>query len=337
MSAVKAVTVGVVGAGAWGTAMANVFADAGADTTIWSRHDDVVEAINSKHVNPTYLSSVQLSKQLKATTDLAGLLSGSQWVVNAIPTQATRSVFKPHALALANKMVINTAKGIEMGTDKRVSEIFSEINPTTTFCALSGPSFALEVGQRLPTLVTVASTDEPAAKSVQQLLSTPYFRTYTSTDLVGVEIAGSLKNVVALASGAIAGLKLGYNAQAALINRGLAEIARLGTKLGAEPMTFMGLSGMGDLVLTCTGPLSRNRKLGVLMAEGKSLDDARILLGGVAEGAFTAKSALELSKHHSVDMPITEQVCKILYEGETIQRALMNLMGRELKDEWEGF
>jgi glycerol-3-phosphate dehydrogenase (NAD(P)+) len=199
---------------------------------------------------------------------------------------------------------------------------------------LSGPSFALEVAKRLPTAVTLASDKLEAVAKVQQALATPYFRSYTSKDVAGVEFAGSLKNVVAIASGIVTGLNLGYNAQAALINRGIAEIMRIAKAFHADPFTFLGLAGTGDLILTCTGPLSRNRKVGVLLGEGKKLEEIQKELGGVAEGVYTAKSAFELSQKAGIELPITEQVYRILYENSTPAVALQSLMGRELKEEW---
>lgn len=324
----------VVGAGAWGTAMANVFGDAGHPVSLWTRDAELARSLNEKRENPKYLKGVRLSENLKASTDLNGLLASSPWIVCGIPTQQIRNVFAPVSRLLADKYVVNTAKGIEIGTHKRVSEIFAELAPTAKYLIVSGPSFALETVKRLPTAVTVASREEKLAAELQKMVSTPYFRAYWSQDVVGVELAGALKNVVAIASGMVSGLQLGYNAQAAIINRGIAEMARAAKQLGADPRTFLGLAGMGDLVLTCTGPLSRNRKLGVLLAEGKRFEEAKRELGGVAEGYFTAQSSYELAQRHGIDMPITEQIYRILYQGSTPQRALSELMSRDLKHEW---
>lgn len=324
----------VVGSGSWGTAVANVFADAGHSVTIWGRDAALVDAIENQHENTKYLKGIKLSSQLRASTDLEKLISESSIVVCGIPTQQIRNVFAPVKELLKNKHIVNTSKGIEVKTHLRVSEIFKELAPRGKYTVLSGPSFALEVVKHLPTAVTVASESTGAAKKIQEMVSTPYFRAYRSNDVVGVEYAGALKNVVAIASGMVAGMHLGYNATAATINRGIAEILRMSRKEKANPLTFLGLAGTGDLILTCTGPLSRNRKVGMLLGEGKKLDQIQNELGGVAEGVYTAHSAYELAKEYKIEMPITEEVYKILYKGSTIQSALKNLMSRDLKKEW---
>ncbi len=326
--------IAVVGAGSWGTGLANVFADAGHEVTLWGRDSETVQTLNSQHTNPKYLKGISLNPKLKASSDLERTVEEASWIVCAIPTQQIRSVFQPLAPLIQNKLVINTSKGIEVGSNRRVSEIFSEISPKSIYSILSGPSFALEVAKRLPTAVTLASADLEDAVKIQQALATPYFRSYTSRDVTGVEFAGALKNVVAIASGMVSGLQLGYNAQAALINRGIAEIMRIAKKFHADAFTFLGLAGTGDLILTCTGPLSRNRKVGVLLGEGKPLETIQKELGGVAEGVYTAKSAYELSQRAGIELPITEQVYKILYEANTPSKALESLMSRELKEEW---
>lgn len=324
----------VIGSGSWGTAVANVFADAGHPVTIWGRDSDVVEAIQSQHENTKYLKGIKLNSHLKGSTDLERVVTESSIVVCGIPTQQIRQVFLPIKGLLKNKHIVNTSKGIEVKTHKRVSQIFKELVPRVKYTVLSGPSFALEVVKHLPTAVTVASESKGAAKKIQEMLSTPYFRAYRSNDVVGVEYAGALKNVVAIASGMVMGLHLGYNATAATINRGIAEILRMSRKEKANPLTFLGLAGTGDLILTCTGPLSRNRKVGVLLGEGQKLEQIQRDLGGVAEGVYTAHSAYELAKEYKIEMPITEEVYKILYKGSTVQNALKNLMSRDLKKEW---
>jgi len=326
--------VAVVGAGSWGTAVANVMADGGAEVTIWGRDTATIDAIRERHENEKYLKGYPLHPALGATVDLDEALEGAGIVVCSIPTQGIRSVFMPIREKLSGRILINTSKGIELGTHRRVSEIFHEINPQLRYAVLSGPTFAQEVIRRLPAAATVAA-DRDVATEIQKVLSTNYFRVYTSTDVGGVEIAGALKNVVAIATGMVDGLKLGYNAQAAIINRGIAEMMRMGKLVGAEPLTFLGLSGMGDLVLTCTGPLSRNRTLGMRLGAGKKIDDITKELGGVAEGMYTARSAFELAARHRLEMPITEQVYRIIYENSTPQQALVDLMNRGLKPEWE--
>lgn len=324
----------VIGQGAWGTAVANIFAEAGQKTVIWGRDSQASQSINQRHENPRYLKGITLSKNLTASLDLVQCLKEAELIVNALPTQEIRKVFTPHAALLKNKKLMNTAKGIEIGTQLRVSEIFEEIQNELTYAILSGPSFALETAQKHPTAVTLACLEPQVAAEIQTLLSVPYFRTYTSQDVVGVELAGALKNIIAIASGIVSGLGFGYNTQAALINRGLAEILRLGKKLHAEPLTFFGLAGMGDLILTCTGPLSRNRNFGVLLGQGKTLKEALKTLGGVAEGFYTARSAYALAQKNQIEMPILEQVYQILYEAKNAKDALSDLMGRELKEEW---
>lgn len=326
--------IAVVGLGSWGTGVGNIFADAGRDVTVWGRDAELVNHINHKHENRKYLKGISLNPKLKASGDLIQVVKDADWIVCAIPTQEIRNVFLPIAPILKNKHIINTSKGIEVGTHFRVSEIFHQIAPESPYTILSGPSFALEAVKRLPTAVTLASKRIEDAAKIQQALSTSYFRSYTSRDVTGVEFAGALKNVVAIAAGIASGLHLGYNAQAAIINRGIAEIMRLAKAFHADPFTFLGLAGTGDLILTCTGPLSRNRKVGILLGEGKTLTQIQKDLGGVAEGVFTAKSAYELSTHAGIELPITEQIYRILYEGTTPAEALQTLMGRDLKEEW---
>lgn len=324
----------IIGSGSWGTAVANVFSDSGHTTTIWGRDASVVDSISKTHENSKNLKGVPLNPHLKASGNLEEVLKNSEIIVNAIPTQQIRSAFDKFKPFLHSKLIINTSKGIEIGTHARVSEIFKALSPSSPYAILSRPSFALETAQRLPTAVTLACKDKAIAAEMREALSPPYFRVYSATDVTGVELTGALKNVVAIASGILSGLKLGYNTQAALINRGLAEMIRIGKKLGAEERTFFGLAGVGDLILTCTGPLSRNRTLGEHIGKGLKVEDAIRALGGVAEGYYSVQSALELAKAAKVEAPITEQIYKILYQGSTPQNALMQLMGRDLKEEW---
>jgi glycerol-3-phosphate dehydrogenase (NAD(P)+) len=326
--------VAVIGAGSWGTALANIFADQACPVVLWGRDADVLRAIAERQENERYLKGVPLSLNLKVTEDLVAALDTADIIVCGIPTQQIRKVFEPHRDRLAGKVLVNSSKGIELGTHARVSEIFASIAPKAKYAMLSGPSFALEVARRLPAAVTVAAEDIEVARLIQKTMSNGYFRIYTSDDVIGVEIAGALKNVVAIATGLVNGLKLGYNAQAALINRGIAEIMRMGSHFGAQPLTFLGLAGTGDLILTCTGPLSRNRNLGIRLGEGRALSEIQKELGGVAEGVYTAQSAWELAHRSGVEMPITEQVYNILYKNSTAQKALQELMSRDLKEEW---
>jgi glycerol-3-phosphate dehydrogenase (NAD(P)+) len=326
--------IAVIGSGSWGTAVANIFADQGYSTTVWGRDAEVVAQIQHHHENRKYLKGISLSEKLAASSDLAATLKAADVIVCSIPTQQIRSVFGTHRDLVQGKLVVNTSKGIEMGTHLLVSQIFKEITPDSPYVMLSGPSFASEVARRLPAACAAAASDLARANQLQHMLSNNYFRIYSSTDVVGVEVAGALKNVVAIASGMVNGLKLGYNAQAAIINRGIAEMMRLGNVMGAQSLTFLGLSGMGDLILTCTGPLSRNRKLGEALGEGKKVADIQRELGGVAEGVYTARSAHELSLRLKIEMPITEQIYRIVYENGTPQQAVTELMSRDLKQEW---
>ncbi len=327
--------VAVIGSGSWGTALANIFADAKCTTTLWGRHPEQLKEITETHENKKYLKGFPLNKELLTSPNLAEAVEEADWIVCGIPTQQIRKVFTEVAPLLKGKVILNASKGIELGTHSRVSQIFASLSKETPYAILSGPSFAQEVVARLPAAVTIACSNSEIGARIQKALSTPYFRTYRSQDVVGVELAGALKNVVAIASGVVAGLNLGYNAQAALINRGIVEIARLAKKLGAQPYTFLGLSGVGDLILTCTGPLSRNRRLGILLGQGKKWEEAKSELGGVAEGYYTAKSALELAENLRVEMPIAEQVYRMLYEGQNAKTSVAELMSRDLKEEWE--
>jgi glycerol-3-phosphate dehydrogenase (NAD(P)+) len=326
--------VAVIGMGSWGTALANVFADAGSSVTLWGRDEKSVKDLQETHRNEKYLKGIQLNSALKASPDLSEVLKKADVVVCSIPTQQIRNVFKSEASLLSGKIVVNSSKGIEIRTHKRVSEIFAEIAPKAIYSILSGPSFALETAKRLPTAVTIAAKDPAVAAEIQKLTATGYFRAYTSDDVTGVEFAGALKNVIAIASGMVVGLKLGYNAQAAIINRGIVEILKLGKCRSADPLTFMGLAGVGDLILTCTGPLSRNRKLGELLGEGKKFEEAKAQLGGIAEGYYTAHSAFELSQAYQIDTPIIREVYEILYQSKSPLEALKSLMSRELRQEW---
>jgi glycerol-3-phosphate dehydrogenase (NAD(P)+) len=327
--------IGAVGSGIWGTAMAAHFSRCGHDVILWGRDSATVDSINTLHESPRYLPGVKLPPNLRASTDLVTVVADRDIVVGAVPTQAIRNVFTPVANLLNGKTIVNLSKGLEMGTLKRVSEIFSELCPQSPYVILSGPSFAIEVAQQLPTAVTAASVSIDEVERIQRIFSNEYFRIYTSQDVVGVEIAGALKNVIAIASGIVVGLDLGYNAQAALINRGIAEITRLGRILGADLLTFLGLAGMGDLILTCTGPLSRNRRLGEAVGRGLKISQVQKELGGVAEGFYTAKSSHEFAKKVGVELPIINQVYGILYEIQKPQAALAYLMSRDLKEEWE--
>ena len=328
--------VAVIGAGNWGTALANLLAKKGNDVVIWSFEPDVSHAINSVHQNPRYLRGVVLHERLWATGDLAAAVEGADWLVSVSPSQHVRRVLTEAAPSMKrDSIIISASKGIEISTLESLDKVLSEVTPVHVAppAFLSGPSFALEVAREMPTAVTVASRDEASARRAQQLFQAPYFRVYTSSDVVGVELGGALKNVIAVAAGMVSGLGLGHNTLAALITRGLAEIARLGVALGASPLTFMGLAGMGDLILTCTGDLSRNRSVGVELGKGRKLNDILAGMDMVAEGVSTARAAHALAQKHGIEMPIVAQVHSVLFEDVPASEAVETLMLREPKPE----
>ena len=328
--------VAVIGAGNWGTALANLLAKKGEKVVLWSFEPDVADSINREHANPRFLRGVPLHETLRATGDLNAAVRGARWLVSVSPAQHVRSVMQQAAPALHSEIcVVSASKGIEIGTLESMDRVLLEVLPAQLPAPvfLSGPSFALEVARELPTAVTVASRDAGCAEKVQKLFQTPYFRVYTSSDVTGVELGGALKNVIALAAGMAVGLGLGHNALAALITRGLAEIARLGVALGADPLTFAGLAGMGDLILTCTGELSRNRTVGVELGKGRRLDEILNAMDTIAEGVSTARAAHALAQKHGIDMPIVDRVHAVLFEKASAREAVETLMLREPKAE----
>jgi glycerol-3-phosphate dehydrogenase (NAD(P)+) len=302
---------------------------------MWSFEPDVAEAINQSHENPKYLKGIALHPALRSTADLGAAVKGASWIVSVNPAQHVRRVMTQAAPMLeANAIVISASKGIETKTLESMDAVLAEVVPMQPHPVfLSGPSFALEVARELPTAVTVASRDPECAIGVQQLFQAPYFRVYTSDDVIGVELGGALKNVIAVAAGMAVGLGLGHNAIAALITRGLAEIARLGVAQGADPLTFAGLAGMGDLILTCTGDLSRNRSVGVALGQGKKLPEILAGMSMIAEGVETARAAHALAKRQGIEMPITAQVHAVLFEDVPARDAVESLMLREPKPE----
>lgn len=328
----------VVGAGAWGTSLAIVLAEQGHEVRLWSFESDVAAAIRDTGENP-YLDGVRLPDSIRAETDLAAAVAGAGLVVSVSPSQVVRSVMSEAAPHLApDAIVVSASKGIELGTLLRMDEVLSQVLPATImdrFSVLSGPSFAREVAARAPTAVVAASRSPEAAARVQESFQTPWFRVYTNPDVVGVELGGALKNVMALAAGMASGLGFGHNTTAALITRGLAEMTRLGVALGARQATFYGLAGMGDLVLTCTGSLSRNRTVGYRLGQGESLESILGDMKAVAEGVKTASAVHELAARARVEMPIAEQVYAIVEEGRSVREALHALMLRDPKpEEW---
>ncbi len=324
----------VVGAGAWGTALADLLARNNHAVRLWAYEPDVVDAINRKHENVRFLRGHLLTSSVNATGDLSATVDSVELVVFANPSHVLRSIVKSVATTVPRSApLVVASKGIEKGTLALMTEIVEQEAGGATVVALSGPSFATEVVACQPTAVVVASRDDGAAAFAQRALSSPYFRAYTHTDVIGVELGGALKNVMAVATGIAEGLGLGFNARAALITRGLAEMTRLGVALGAEESTFAGLAGLGDLVLTCTGSLSRNRAVGVEVGRGRKLDDVLRDRETVAEGVFAAESARELAKREEVEMPIVEAVNRVLFEGQSARSAIGALMSRELRAE----
>lgn len=324
----------VVGAGAWGTALADLLARNGHEVTLWAREPDVVEGVNARHENARFLAGHALAPTLRATGDMHDALAGRALVVYAPPSHVLRAVAHSGAGAVAGDAVLAVAsKGIERETMALMTDVVAEAVPGRPVVAISGPSFAAEVAARQPTAIVAASDSAAAAALVQRALSSGEFRVYTNDDVRGVELGGALKNVMALATGILEGMGLGFNTRAALITRGLAEMQRLGLALGARPATFAGLAGLGDLVLTCTGSLSRNRSVGEEIGRGRSL--AEVLTGRetVAEGVLNAQSARALAAQVGVEMPIVEAVHRILFEGTPVARAVAELMSRELRAE----
>ncbi|RME63149.1 MAG: NAD(P)-dependent glycerol-3-phosphate dehydrogenase, partial [Nitrospirae bacterium] len=306
--------IAVIGAGSWGTAMALHLARKDYDVTIWAREPEVAEEINREGTNSQFLPEVQLPENLRATSSLEEALHRARYVLCAVPSQFVRQVFTEVARYIdPNSTVISLSKGIEKGTLLTVSQVLRQIieNPVAV---LSGPSFAKEVAKGLPTAVTLAVEDPAVGLLLQEVFNTSTFRVYTHTDIIGVELGGALKNVIAIAAGIADGLGLGYNARAGLITRGLAEIVRLGVAMGAEPVTFSGLSGIGDLVLTCTGALSRNYTVGYKLGQGRKLREILSEMKEVAEGVETTASAKALAEKHGVEMPIVQEVYRVLYE-----------------------
>lgn len=333
------VKIGVIGAGSWGTTLANVLAKKGFDVTLWVYEQDLAVRLSETRINDLYLDGITLSPNLSYTNDLAAAVQGCQALLLVSPSQVMRPVLKQLKPYLSDDcLLISAAKGIENDSLLTMSEVLQEVLGTGVkqrSAFLSGPSFAREVATEQPTAVAVASDDLTVACRVQEMFSTEYFRVYTNQDVVGIEIGGALKNVIALAAGVADGLGFHHNVRAALITRGLAEMARLGAALGAQEATFSGLAGMGDLVLTCTGDLSRNRSVGIELGRGRKLNEILNQMHMVAEGVKTTLSAYQLSVKLGVAMPITEQMYQILYQDKDPRQAVADLMNRALSSEDE--
>jgi glycerol-3-phosphate dehydrogenase (NAD(P)+) len=333
------IRIGVIGAGSWGTTLANMLAEKGYPVDLWVREEEVYHQIKKEQVNDLFLPGMKLVPSLNPVLTFKEALSGKDLGLLVVPSHVFREVLNRMKPYLNPKTVLVAAtKGIENDTLSIMSQVAESVlstEYTDHFSVLAGPSFAKEVYQKFPTAVTIASRKISQAERFQKIFSTDFFRVYTSQDLIGVQLCGAIKNVIAIAAGAADGLNFGHNARAALITRGLAEITRLGVAMGANPMTFAGLAGMGDLVLTCTGDLSRNRTVGLKIGQGMKIHEITSGMTMVAEGVRTARSAYELAKKLGVEMPITTQVYQILYEDKNPIEAVKDLMGRELKVELE--
>ena len=338
---INTLKIAVVGAGTWGTALADLLGSKGFQIDLWAFEEEVKQGIITNRVNPYFLPEIRLSDNVHPSNDLMEVVSGKDLLVIVVPSHVMRKMAEEMSHAVAPEtLIVSASKGIENNTHLTMSgvlkETLSQIQEENV-AVISGPSFAREVANRTPTAVTVAAKATGYSRLVQHVFATPYFRVYTTDDIIGVELGGAVKNVIAIATGIIDGLELGLNARAALIARGLTEISRLGLKLGANPQTFAGLAGIGDLVLTCTGDLSRNHSVGKQIGAGKSISEVLSDMRMVAEGVKTAKSVYNLSRKLNVDMPICEETFHILYDNLPPREAVHRLMARDLKrerDEW---
>jgi glycerol-3-phosphate dehydrogenase (NAD(P)+) len=326
----------VLGSGAWGTAFAKMLAEAGSDVTVWARRESVAAEIRERHVNEGALPAVKLPKEITATSDLAAALDGSSLIAIAVPSQTLRGNLAEWAGHFApGSTLISLMKGIELGTTKRMSQVIVETARVDAdrVVVVTGPNLAPEIAAEQPAATVVAGTDPDRCRAVQQAIALPYLRPYTSEDVIGCEMGGAVKNVIALAYGMTIAMGLGDNTRASLITRGLAETARLGVALGADPLTFAGLAGLGDLVATCSSPLSRNRTFGEQLGRGKTLEEAQTAARQTAEGVKSCLAIRDLARAAGVEMPITEQVERVCHEGGDPRVAVRMLMGREIKPE----
>ena len=329
--------IGVIGAGSWGTTLADLLAKKGHAVTLWAYEPELVGEMATTGINGIYLPGIPLSSRLRFTNSLRDTVEGKDLILCVVPSQLVREVIRSVLPVLpAEALIVSASKGIELESLMTVSQVYAELLPLALnqrFSVLSGPSFAREVAREMPTAVVAAAAVASVARRVQDIFTTPSFRVYTNADVVGVELGGAIKNVIALAAGISDGLGFGNNTRAALITRGLAEMTRLGRAMGAKSETFAGLAGMGDLVLTCTGDLSRNRTVGIKLGQGLSLAEILAEMRMVAEGVKTAESARSLAVRLGIDMPITEKVYRVLYEDKPAREAVVELMTRDLKAE----
>ena len=326
----------VFGAGSWGTAFAQVLVDAGTDTVIWGRRPEIAASINAAHRNPDYLPDIALSPALRATSDPEEAFADADVIVLAVPSSTLRDNLKSWAELVPRKSVlVSLMKGIELGTSKRMSEVIMEVTGVAPnrVAVISGPNLAKEIALRQPAASVVACEDLEVAANLQRACNSGYFRPYTNHDVLGCELGGAVKNVIALAVGMSVGLGFGDNARASLITRGLAETARIGEALGADPMTFSGLAGLGDLVAPCMSPLSRNRTFGENLGRGMTMDEVLAITRQTAEGVKSCESILDLARMYGVEVPITEHVALVVHQGMTVQEMLASLLSRDPKHE----
>ncbi len=326
--------VAVLGTGSWGTAFGKVLADAGSDVQLWARRRELVDAVNDTHENPDYLPGISLPRNLTATDDAQACVEGADFVVLAVPSQSLRDNLAAVRFD-SESVLVSLMKGVELGTTKRMSEVICEVAdvPLERVAVVTGPNLAKEIASGQPAAAVVACTDIAVAERLQAIALTRYFRPYTNDDVIGCELGGAVKNVIALAVGMAEGMGFGDNTKASLITRGLAETSRLGQALGADPMTFMGLAGLGDLVATCTSPLSRNRTFGEKLGQGQTMEELLAQKMQTAEGVKSCESIHALATKHDVDMPITAHVVGLVHEGLTPAEMVRSLMGRDTKSE----
>lgn len=320
-----------MGAGSWGSVFSMILADAGCDVSLWARNISISQDINSTHINHSYFPELTLPTNVVATANPDQALTGADLVVLAMPAQTLRGNLSAWSLSIPKEAVlVSLIKGVELGTAERMSEVIAGVAKVDSdrVAVVSGPNLAHEIAAREPAATTVACANEDFAIQIQDACTTDYFRPYYTTDVVGVEIAGAVKNVIALANGMAVGLGYGENAQSALMTRGLAEMSRLGVALGANPLTFAGLAGVGDLIATCQSPLSRNRTIGVYLGEGKTIDQAQALTKTTSEGVKSCQSILDLATRHGVEMPITQQVVNVIHKGTSAEKVLKAFMSR---------
>lgn len=332
--------IAIIAAGSWGTALSMVLQFNSHEVTVWARSQKQVDEINRSRTNEKYLKGLVLPDGILFTTDMEEAVKNAEVIVFSVPSQQFRATFENmHAKGLISpdRICVNVSKGIDMETLETPSQIAERIYPDVRFVALSGPSHAEEVALKLPTALVSASKSRSDAEYIQDIFANDFLRVYTNPDVIGVEISGALKNIIALGAGVSDGLGFGDNAKAALITRGINEISQLGLAMGAKPDTFKGLAGVGDLIVTCTSMHSRNRRCGILLGQGKTLDEAVESIGMVVEGAFTVKSAYMLKNEYNIEMPITSELYKVLYEGKNARDAVMDLMTRRRRHEMDEY